>query len=77
MTIWPPPPPKPKPDPLKAVGLDQPIDHRLPPDLDTQLEDLIIEVFRNEAEQDFLRRIDNAVRVEEERERSRRRKADK
>jgi hypothetical protein len=84
MVIWPQPPPEPKPEPeaelrvrdaLTASGLNQP-KRSQPPDLDTQFEDLLGQIYDSERRERILDRVDAAIRNDEEREK-RRKKAGK
>jgi hypothetical protein len=78
MIQWPPlPPPEPKPerDALVASGLDEP-PRKPTPDLDTQFEDLLGQVYDSERRERINDRIDASIRNDQEREK-RRRKAPK
>lgn len=68
------PEPKPERDRLIASGLNQP--KRTPtPDLDTQLEDLLHQVYDSEHREQLMDRVDQAIHLDELREK-RRRKAE-
>jgi hypothetical protein len=65
------PEPKPDRDPLVASGLGLPM-RSTAPDLDTQLEDLLHQVYDSEHREQLMDRVDQAVHLEELREKRRR-----
>lgn len=77
INISPEQPPKPGRDALIASGLNQRADLRRPPDLDTQFEDLLGQIYDSERRERILDRVDAALRNDEEREKAKARRKPK